>query len=549
MRSAKKLSFCIIVVCLAVFAISGISIQQACADWLKMNPPPDVDKAEHQHGNQPTCWQACAANLLAGAGYGDGNNVQERADDIYNEMVIHFGTANRGWTDTAVNWWLQDANNTWKNTNPYTFVVIHGDPNCKTIRYPWHNTNLPEFVANELRECSMVQLSIRQPTADANIGTGGHAIATWGDGNDANELTSNPNKVKVSDSDYYDISTPVQTYNYDDYNNPNPGDCNEGVGWYINFSNKPHWYIDHVLTLSATDPNNPQPKTQTIVGSYKVQQNRNDVNARDFHTKVSAGGRILSYKVDIDWDANGGPTITEDPCKQSITVNWMVNDPCVPYLSWVTASAELVVPYDQNNTEIDMNNTYFTYPFSGQAKPDFKWRIINLQLGGGANTVQQDICGGYVLCNFSIYSDPGGSQKIAEFRSQHEYKYYETPEFHQWALEPITPGTYFVGNFKFGHSYALLSNNDLWAFNNWMSYDLTIRPFMPMGPYIINWAGRLPYPQGQNYTSPVPKQCGDPGTYYYGGDINRDCKVDWQDFALFAEGWLGCTDPEDPNCL
>ncbi len=549
MRTGKNLSFSTIVVCLAVFAISGISIQQACADWLKMNPPPDVDKAEHLHGNQPTCWQACAANLLAGAGYGDGNTVQERADDIYNEMVIHFGTANRGWTDTAVNWWLQDANNTWKNTNPYTFVVIHGNQNCKTIRYPWRNTNLPEFVANELRECSMVQLSIRQPTADANIGTGGHAVAAWGDGNDANELSGNPNKVKVSDSDYWDISTPVQAYNYDDYNNPNPGDCNEGVGWYINYSNKPHWYIDHVLTLSATDPNNPQPQTQTVVGSYKIHQDRNDVNATDLHSKIAGGKRILSYKVDIDWDANGPPTITEDPCKTSLTVDWTVNDPPVPYCNWVTVSAELVEPYDANATAICMANTFFTYPIPWTFKPEFWWKILHSPLAGGPGTNIQDICGGYVICSFNIYSNPGGTQLVGQFRSQHEYKYYETPEFHQWILEPVTPGTYFVGYFRFGHSYALLDNKDLWAFNNWMSDDLSIRPLMPMGPFPINWAGRLPYPPGQDYTSTVPKQCGDPGTYYYGGDINRDCKVDWQDFAIFAEGWLGCTDPEDPNCL
>jgi hypothetical protein len=43
-------------------------------------------------------------------------------------------------------------------------------------------------------------------------------------------------------------------------------------------------------------------------------------------------------------------------------------------------------------------------------------------------------------------------------------------------------------------------------------------------------------------------QCGDPG-YVYGADTDRDCGiVDLSDFAVLAQGWLSCTDPEAP-CL
>ncbi len=37
-------------------------------------------------------------------------------------------------------------------------------------------------------------------------------------------------------------------------------------------------------------------------------------------------------------------------------------------------------------------------------------------------------------------------------------------------------------------------------------------------------------------------------TDYADGDINKDYKVDWKDFALFAESWLQCTDPNQENC-
>jgi hypothetical protein len=31
-------------------------------------------------------------------------------------------------------------------------------------------------------------------------------------------------------------------------------------------------------------------------------------------------------------------------------------------------------------------------------------------------------------------------------------------------------------------------------------------------------------------------------------DLNRDCKINFDDFAIFASNWLKCNDPRDPNC-
>jgi hypothetical protein len=40
--------------------------------------------------------------------------------------------------------------------------------------------------------------------------------------------------------------------------------------------------------------------------------------------------------------------------------------------------------------------------------------------------------------------------------------------------------------------------------------------------------------------------CGDQG--WYKGDVDKDCKVDLQDFAVIANNFLQCSDPMDPNC-
>ncbi len=45
-----------------------------------------------------------------------------------------------------------------------------------------------------------------------------------------------------------------------------------------------------------------------------------------------------------------------------------------------------------------------------------------------------------------------------------------------------------------------------------------------------------------------PRHCGDPGTVYLPGDLNHDCYIDLEDFAIFSNYWLQCTDPDNSNC-
>jgi hypothetical protein len=43
----------------------------------------------------------------------------------------------------------------------------------------------------------------------------------------------------------------------------------------------------------------------------------------------------------------------------------------------------------------------------------------------------------------------------------------------------------------------------------------------------------------------MPRKCGDLGTIFLPGDLNRDCKEDFGDVAEFGQMWLASTDPSD----
>jgi hypothetical protein len=49
------------------------------------------------------------------------------------------------------------------------------------------------------------------------------------------------------------------------------------------------------------------------------------------------------------------------------------------------------------------------------------------------------------------------------------------------------------------------------------------------------------------YSGTLVSDCGDWG--YLFADFNNDCKVDFKDFAKFAEQWLECTSPGGENCI
>lgn len=463
--------------------------------YMKMNPPPDVDKAL-PIVNDNSCWMATAANMLAGAGYGDGATVQQRADDIYGDMVAQFGIANSGWTDTALNWWLGSANNTWSD-NPYTVTTVYGN---KSPKNPWANATGARFIGNELRRCQFVGLSISWPTAGTSIGSGGHAITSWGDHSGRGTLTSNPGRVRVTDSDR-DTGGDVQSYRYDAYTDPNPAGPNEGNGWYFDYDNN-HPYIKHIITLCSTDDPSDAILTQKVVGSYKVHQQKATA-ATDLHYQVGTDVDILSYKTMVTWPAENPPDITESqPQRRELEVDWDFTEEPVPQCTWVTITTEFILP---RWNSIWYRNVHFTYPDGTLAAelPSIEWTMTTPEVEGAASI--RNVTGGHVVGAFELVStNPAAERPAGEYRFVHEYSFDQDPEQHEIELRG-RPG-FQVTNVRFGHSYGYLDTEGLWSFSDWMTEDSETYSLGEEPVRIsIDWEGRLPYPEGEDIFQAVPE--------------------------------------------
>jgi hypothetical protein len=157
-----------------------------------------------------------------------------------------------------------------------------------------------------------------------------------------------------------------------------------------------------------------------------------------------------------------------------------------------------------------------------------------------------DVCnitGGYVVGSFDLIDNfaPGGPTVVGEYRFMHEYDYMQDPEYHSFYLQEIDPSTsYYVSNIRFGHTYSFFDTEQLWSFDDWMTYSPTMQPLSAGVNMTLDWTGRLPYPQGENYRGEFqPPPC----TTFLPQDYNRDCFVNFFDFADFAENWLRSTIP------
>lgn len=465
-----------------------ISIAATC--WYqKMRPAADVDKGPPAPAVDNSCWMATAANILAGAGYGNGNTVHQRADDIYADMVANFTKANRGWPQTALQWWRDSTNNTWTN-NPYTVVTVHGNLSMD----PWNNLNIPRTIGNELRRCQFIGLCFSWPVAGPTVGIGGHATTGWGDNfSTKGTLPFNPLQIRMADSDR-DAGGDIQFYTYDAYNNPNPGGPNEGNGCYFNYS-IPHPYIRCIVTLCPTDDPSDNRQTQIVVGSLKIHQGNRGFNATDLHYKVGTDTQILSYKTEIDWDYNLTPTIVESqPQITELTVDWDLSDKPVPFCKWVTITTEFVLPLWN---AIEYEDVHFTYPELPDTEwfPDLYWALETPTIEK-AHTIE-DVTGGYVIGSFEIINPEVEENNgiVAEYRFSHQYDYNQSPEQHKFLL--TGQEGFYVTNLRFGHTYGILTTKDLWKFEKWMTkIDEKIPLEEKKHEIKIDWEGKLPYPKG-----------------------------------------------------
>jgi len=123
---------------------------------------PDVDKQGVPPQPNPgdnSCWQATAANLLGGAGYGTGGDPQARADSIYATLTADLGTGNLGQTARAINYWLHmygknPASAEYQPDNTYTDVTDFSG---------LVTANDYDFLLDELVRCQYVAVSFDQP--------------------------------------------------------------------------------------------------------------------------------------------------------------------------------------------------------------------------------------------------------------------------------------------------------------------------------------------------------------------------------------------------
>lgn len=533
--------------CVIVMLVCLLSVFVS-ADWQKMAAPPDVDKKAHSHNNKPTCWLATAANMLAGAGYGTGATVQMRADDIYTDLVAHYTTANSGWADVAVAWWLTSANNIWPN-NPYVTVGYEGnktrtrwlhDPQPPGSFFP-SSDDLPEYIANLLRSCNQVAISISWSYG------GGHVFNAWGDeNNDPNALTSNPGNVIITDSDGMEYSGDTVKYKY----------TLVGLGWNLTYKNNP--YIKHIAWLKPIDdPNDTTLNVSQHVNSYRIV-NTGVSAAGGMHHTIGANTTILSYKTTQDWDTSVEPTTYEQPTpRQHVCFAWDFTSNPVPLSQAVTVTDVMVLGHSSTNT-IQVTSwtpffTSYTPPDDPDTTvPDFDISLNTPERAGGINVVEPNMTGGHVIMAFDLYADPGGQTIITEHRLCMPYKFYQEPETHTMTLTTYRDEARWAGNFRFGHSYGPLSDDKLWDFEEWQQIEPTLESFEWAGTEIqkpIAFTGLLPYPPAEDYVADIPTACGESGTEYLPADLNYDCHVNIADFAMMAQQWLLCTDPEEQDCL
>jgi hypothetical protein len=478
------------------FILFSIILTTSCA-YMKMNPPPDADKPcanDNSVACDDSCYLATAANMLAGAGYGNGNTVQARAEDIYSDLIIEYNPKPNGpggWTDTALTWWLSSNNNTWPK-NPYRSVTVIGNKNKPPT--PWTDKSGAKEIGNNFRECNFVGLSISWPPDDKyKVPHHGHAITAWGDNfGNATPLDLNPTEVRLVDSDT-DAGGDVQVYKYDDYTNPNPSGKNWGNGWYFDYSPN-HPFIKHIVILSPVDNPIGKEPIQKMFGSYKIHQ-ENEVEATDLHYEAATNVEILSYRTWLSWEAERAPTITEADPRQSITVDWDLSEKPVPFCKWITINTEFILP---RWNAISYSDVHFTYP-QEKVLPiaTVEWSMDTPKIRNASKI--PNVTGGYVVGSFDIIDPEKATSKhlVGQYRFVHQYSFDQSPESH--VVSFIGTKGYLLANLRFGHLYGYPDEQTLWEFSDWLTdfsektYELNDKPVRVE----LNWEGKLPYPEGE----------------------------------------------------
>jgi hypothetical protein len=152
----------VIAMCLAVLLAStawGQLPPQFTKNSQDGTPIPDVNKSPFTPPPDNSCWLASAANILAAAGYGGGGPAQQRADMIYNDLLMAFGSALGGPPDQAISYWLA-----WHGKNPDS-PDYRPDLNYTDVTAVYGTLTQADydFLKGELLRCQYVGVGFHEP--------------------------------------------------------------------------------------------------------------------------------------------------------------------------------------------------------------------------------------------------------------------------------------------------------------------------------------------------------------------------------------------------
>lgn len=193
-RKAIRFAVCMLVTVLAL-ANAGLAIDVIYKDV------PDVDKNPGTPSPDNSCWQAAAANLLAGGGYGTGADAQARADSIYSTLTLDLGTANLGDTARGINYWLHMYGKN-PDSPEYLPAATYTDVTAVSRML---DANDYDFLLDELDRCQYVAVSFDQPPHVMTLVGGmkhspfGGSVSIW---HDSDKDVGNPSGTP--DDDAYD---------------------------------------------------------------------------------------------------------------------------------------------------------------------------------------------------------------------------------------------------------------------------------------------------------------------------------------------------------
>ena len=201
-KHRKKILWMLIVPVMVLLCVSGPAVANNWEVYKYSQPEdqlvavPDVNKPGNR-GQDNSCWQATAANMLGAAGYGTDPNLpddpQGRADNIYSQFNTDLGWLQLGYCDRAINYWLytygkNSDSSEFDPTNEYTDVTI--------IPIPTNDANAArgmydQLLLNELGRCQYVGVTFGSPE---------HCMTLVG--GDSEQNNAPPTQSVWHDSDY-----------------------------------------------------------------------------------------------------------------------------------------------------------------------------------------------------------------------------------------------------------------------------------------------------------------------------------------------------------